>query len=174
MWSLGIIFFIGEWAWLAIAIFMALPVILIFLFTERAALFFADHLFTIGIVYFSVALILALVLYFTQKKRWKPLIFPAVLLTVLPMFLALTLYLAPFEIMEPGIDPIIDFFIIMLLYLGGAALVTALSTVCENSFWYLVMAGIYFILCMLFLRLAISTERDIITEDNIRAIYGLR
>lgn len=109
MWSLGIIFFIGEWAWLAIAIFMAIPVILIFLFTERAALFFADHLFTIGIVYFSVALILALVLYFTQKKRWKPLIFPAVLLTVLPMFLALTLYLTPFEIMEPGIDPIIDF-----------------------------------------------------------------
>ncbi len=61
----------------------------------------------------------------------------------------------------------------MLLYLGGAALVTALSTVCENSFWYLVMAGIYFILCMLFLRFAISTERDIITEENIKAIYGL-
>lgn len=172
-WSHGIIVFSGEWTWFAMLLLMAVPFALLLFFMEKAALFFARHLILIGLVYLVASLALAAVIYLPSGKRWRVPGFAAVLLTTIPTFLALTFYLVPFEALDPGFDAIFDFFLIMLLYLGGAILITAISRYLKNGLIHLVIAAVYFVLCLLFLRSAISTEADLISSESLKTLYAL-
>lgn len=172
-WSHGIIIFSGEWTWLAMLLLMAIPFALLLLLMEKAALFFARHIIIIGVVYLLASLALAAVIYLPSGKRWRVPGFVAVLLTTIPTFLALTFYLVPFEALKPGFDAVFDFILLMLPHVGGAVLITAISRHLKNGLTHLVIAAVYFVLCLLLLRFAISTERDIISLDSLKALYAL-
>ena len=172
-WSHGIIIFNGEWTWFAMMLLLAVPFALLLLFMEKAALFFARHLIVIGVIYLLVSIAIAATLYLASKKRWRVAGFAAVLLTTVPTFLALTFYLVPFEAIDPGFDAVLDFFLIMLPFLGGAILITSISRQLNNGLKHLLIAAAYFIVCLLILLATISTERDIISSESLRALYGL-
>lgn len=172
-WSHGIIIFSGEWTWLAMLLLMAVPFALLLFFMEKAALFFARHVIIIGVVYLLASLALAAAIYLPKGKRWRVPGFAAVLLTTVPTFLALTFYLIPFEVLDPGFDAIFDFILIMLPFLGGAILIISISRHLNNGFTHLAIAAVYFVLCLLLLRVAVSTESDIISLESIKTLYGL-
>lgn len=172
-WTHGVILFSGEWTWFAMLLLMAIPFALFLLLMEKAALFFARHLLLIGVIYLLASLALALGIYLPSGKRWRAAGVIAVLLTTAPTFLTLTLYLVPFEVFDPGFDAVFDFFLMMLPNLGGAILVVAISRYLKNGLTHLVIAAVYFVLCLLLLRFAASTERDIISAQSLKALYKL-
>lgn len=159
------------WGWFMLLYLSLLPFLYLFAAVAGFAVFFANHVALFLTLYLAAALIISIVLYRKRSYRHRAFGRIAVVLTMLPPLLLTVFYAVPYAVLKPGFDSTLEFFLVLLLTVGGQVLVFSIARLRRDGLRHFFISLIFFGLSILLLYLCLSTEQDQLPLDTVWSIY---
>lgn len=159
----------SGWGWCLLFVLASLPFLLLGALISSAATLFARYLWLILPVHLAFSALLGLWLY-PRGSRRRALGVAASVVDLMPLPVALALYMVPFALLSPGFSSAFDFVLLLGLGLGGEFFLCKLAQVMRSAAVHLVLSLVLLALTGLLCWAGIGGE-SALTWDSIRALY---
>lgn len=161
------------WGWALIFILASIPCLFVAGIIMNLSEAFCQHPFLFSALYLCISLFLGVVFYHRRYIRHRVLGIIATVFTLLPLWIAAFFYTIPIVVLDPSFSAFFNWMVVTALIVGIIYFIFAICRLLENGLIHLVVASIFLLLSIFFIRGLIASGDDILSWDAICGVYAL-
>ena len=126
-----------------VAFIIALPFLFLAVFLQAAANYISEHSVLVSIIYFAILFLIATLVYYTSKSKFKLVGIPATVMNFIPLYLYIRgeiPYIITIEEMGELVGYSISWLIVTIIILAISIFLTAMGMLTKNGIWHMVIS----------------------------------